>query len=356
MWFQFPFREVRVRDKLACFSKSMSLRLVTKLSSLVPFLLLLVLPLRAQTVSADFTGVCDTSIAPVWPGSGSHIMSGGQIADAGSDRVSTFPTSLHFENTCWRSASLSVAPTCSSEWVRTCERLPSSLLQRSEAEKNGCMPDGVSKTPLPHSNPPAFNRDIYYKNKLEFSLDSGWLPINIPFVFDVFLGDGYIMTDLKYTLVPIIASLRWQMDDVGGPWIFRGNWDLTASGAVTLIPRGPETRYFAWIMGIRRNFVPRRGKIAPYFDGRLGLGDINAKEPAGVLYAQGQDFTFTVNMGSGVRYNFNSRYSISAGLNWMHISNLYLSEPRFSNYGINVYGPMFGIDVLLGKAHRNGSM
>jgi hypothetical protein len=109
-------------------------------------------------------------------------------------------------------------------------------------------------------------------------------------------------------------------------------------------------------MGIRRNFVPRRGKIAPYFDGRLGLGDINAKEPAGVLYAQGQDFTFTVHMGSGVRYNFDPRYSISAGLNWMHISNLYLSEPRFANYGINVWGPMFGVDVRLGKAHRNGSM
>ena len=347
-----------MRDKLACFWKSMSLGRVTKLSSSVPMLLSLVLPLRAQTASAYFAGPYGGNMAAVWPDAGCHVMGGGQIADADSAPVSTFATSLHFANTRSLSASsqLCEPPKCSSEWVQTWERLPSSHLQRSETAKNGCMLDGVSKTPLLHSNPPAFNRDIYYKNKLEFSLDGGWLPINIPFVFDVFLGDGYNMTNLKYTLVPIIASLRWQMDDVGGPWIFRGNWDLTTSGAVTLIPRGPETRYFAWIMGIRRNFVPRRGKIAPYFDGRLGLGDINAKEPAGVLYAQGQDFTFTLNMGSGVRYNFNSRYSISAGLNWMHISNLYLSEPRFSNYGINVYGPMFGIDVRLGKAHRNGSM
>jgi hypothetical protein len=29
-----------------------------------------------------------------------------------------------------------------------------------------------------------------------------------------------------------------------------------------------------------------------------------------------------------------------------------LSEPAFSNYGINVYGPMFGIDVRLGKARH----
>jgi hypothetical protein len=51
---------------------------------------------------------------------------------------------------------------------------------------------------------------------------------------------------------------------------------LRPAEAVTLIPRGPETRYFAWIMGIRRNFVPRRGRFAPYFDGRLGLGNIDA--------------------------------------------------------------------------------
>jgi len=200
-----------------------------------------------------------------------------------------------------------------------------------------------------------FDQSIYYRNKLEFSLDSGWLPINIPFVFDVFLGDAYNMTSLRYTLVPFIGSLRWQINDVGGPWIFRGNWDLECSGAVTFVPRGPETSYYAWIIGVRRNFVPRRGRIAPYFDGRVGLGSIDAKEPAGVLYAQGQDFTFTVNMGSGIRYNFNPRYSISAGLNWMHISNLYLSEPQFANYGINVYGPMFGINVRLGKGRRTES-
>jgi hypothetical protein len=108
-------------------------------------------------------------------------------------------------------------------------------------------------------------------------------------------------------------------------------------------------------MGVRRNFVPHHGRIAPYFDGRVGLGGIDAKGPLGVLYAQGQDFTFTMNMGSGVRYNFNTRYSISAGLNWMHISNLYLSEPKFSNYGINVYGPMFGIDVRVGRLGHHSS-
>jgi hypothetical protein len=202
---------------------------------------------------------------------------------------------------------------------------------------------------------PSFHANAYYKNRFEFALDVGWLPVNIPFVFDVFLGDGYNLTPLRYTLVPVVASLRWQINDVGGPWIFRGNWDMTFSASATAIPRGPETHYFSYDMGIRRNFVPRRGKIAPYFDGRAGLGRIDAKEPLGVQFAQGQDFTFTVNMGSGVRYNFNTRYSFSAGLNWMHISNLYLSEPKFANYGINVYGPQFGFDVRLGKPRYHRS-
>lgn len=208
---------------------------------------------------------------------------------------------------------------------------------------------------LRESRPTDFNTSIYYKNKLEFSLETGWLPINIPFVFDFLLGDAYNQTPLKYTLVPNIASLRWQMGDVRGPGILRGNWDLTFSGSFTVIPRGPETRYAAYDMGIRRNFVHRNWRIVPYFEYRLGLGDIDAKGPKGVVWAQGQDFTFTMMMGSGARYNFNPRYAISAGVSWMHVSNLYLSEPKFSDYGINVYGPMVGVDIRLGKPKRDSA-
>ena len=67
-----------------------------------------------------------------------------------------------------------------------------------------------------------------------------------------------------------------------------------------------------------------------------------------MYYAQGQNFTFNLNMGSGLRYNFNPRYAITAGLNWMHISNGNLSSPRYSNYGINVYGPILLINCSTG--------
>jgi hypothetical protein len=197
-----------------------------------------------------------------------------------------------------------------------------------------------------------FNRGIYYKNKLEISVETGWLPINIPFALDFLTSGAYNKTPLNYTLVPNIASLRWHLNGVGGPGILRGNWEATFSGSLTVIPRGPETRYGAYIMGIRRNFVRPNWRIVPYFDGHLGLGWIDAKGPLGVAHSQGQDFTFTLMLGSGVRYNFNPRYAISGGVGYMHISNLYLSEPEFHNYGINVYGPMVGFHMRLGKPQR----
>lgn len=167
------------------------------------------------------------------------------------------------------------------------------------------------------------------------------------------MGDPYVLYPLKYTLVPIISTLRWQIDDLDGPWFLRGNWELDTSGAVVAIPRGPETRYFSWIMGMRRNFVPRKWRATPYWDWRIGLGNIDAKGPIGVRYAQGQDFTFTLNMGSGVRYNFSPRYAVSAGLNWMHISNANLSQnDGIRNVGINVYGPVIAVDMQL-RRHRH---
>jgi hypothetical protein len=204
---------------------------------------------------------------------------------------------------------------------------------------------------LQNSKSADFNRNIYYKNKLELSLETGWLPINIPFVFDFLVDDQYYRNPLNYTLVPIIASLRWHLGNVGGPWILRGNTDLTFSPSLTVIPRGPETRYAAFNLGVRRNFVRPNWRIVPYVETRGGLGFIDAKGPKGVLYAQGQDFTFTLMLGSGVRYNFNPRYSVSAGVSYMHVSNAYLSQPKFEDFGINVYGPMVGLNIRLGKPH-----
>lgn len=224
---------------------------------------------------------------------------------------------------------------------------PRAPLPTGKAVEAGTADSGEPVIAL--SKPADYNSQVYYKNRLEFALDSGLLNQNIPFPFDCFMGDNYNSTNLNYTLVPITASLRWQLGNVRGPSILRGNFDLTFSAMVTPIPRGPETHFVGYAMGIRRNFVPRNFKLAPYFEFRAGTGGIDASGPKGVVYGQGQDFVFTLMMGSGFRYNVSPRYSFSAGVEWMHISNLYMSEPKYANYGINVYGPMIGLDIRVGK-------
>ena len=214
--------------------------------------------------------------------------------------------------------------------------------------------DEDSKTESPAaislaSRPSDFNTAIYYKNKLEFSQEVGVLPFNIPFAFDAFIGDNYAENPLHYTLVPVFPSLRWHMGKISGPWILRGNTDLTLTLSFTAIPRGAETKYGAFDLGVRRNFVHRNWRTAPYFELRGGAGFIDAQGPHGNVYGQGQDFTFTLMVGFGVRYNFNARYSMAFGNSYMHVSNAYLSEPKYYDNGINVFGPMVGFNMRIGK-------
>lgn len=227
---------------------------------------------------------------------------------------------------------------------------PPSVTTENKREADDSSPAEVAVIRKPR---PDSNRQFFYKNKLEVSFEVGYLPQNIPFPFDFLLGSGFNMTSLKYTLMPMLVSLRWQTDGLGGPWIFRGNWEVSFTACLTAIPRGPETHYLGYAMGIRRNLVPRNWRATPFFEFRAGMGNEDAKEPLGVLYAQGQDFAFTLMMDSGVRYRINPKYAIWAGVQWMHISNLYMSEPRYLNYGINVYGPMIGIDIAL-RTHGHG--
>jgi lipid A 3-O-deacylase PagL len=193
------------------------------------------------------------------------------------------------------------------------------------------------------------NKKIYFKHKLEVSLDIGWLPNNIPFIFDPFMGEKWDRPPLDYTLVPLILSLRWHWGDIAGPSFIRGNTDLAFGLSYTDIPRGPEHLYAAFMFGVRRNFVQPNWRIVPYVEARGGVGYTDAKGPYGVLYAQGQDLTFNFILGGGVRYNLNPRYSISTGIAYMHVSNAYLSQPKVEDFGINVVGPTLGVNIGLGQ-------
>src|SRR6266436_1120948 len=78
---------------------------------------------------------------------------------------------------------------------------------------------------LLESKPADFNKNIYYKNKLEFSLETGRHPINITWPVDFLLGDQYNLTPLKYTLVSTLFFFFQAEDGIRDPSVLRGNWD-----------------------------------------------------------------------------------------------------------------------------------
>ncbi|MGH7986780.1 MAG: acyloxyacyl hydrolase [Candidatus Binataceae bacterium] len=181
-----------------------------------------------------------------------------------------------------------------------------------------------------------------------------WLPFNMPLLFDPLEGQNWRFQagTVPYTLVPLSISLRWQPFGICGSGFWRGTPDFSFGGLYTAITRGPESYYGAAIIGARYNFVQPNWRVVPYFEIRGGAGLTDAKQPEEVAHhqppvGQGQDFTFTFLMSGGVQYNVSPRYSLSAGLAYMHMSNFYLSEPEYKNLGINVYGPMFGMAVAL---------
>jgi hypothetical protein len=205
------------------------------------------------------------------------------------------------------------------------------------------------------------NQQIYYRNKLELGVETGVLPINTPMLVGPIFGyslhrpqDRYAA---YYTLVPTITSLRWQLYSPVGPWLLHGNTEFTFGGTYTAITEGPESYFAGPLMGVRYNFVQPNRKLVPYADLRVGLGWTDAQGPYEVAHhlrddGQGQDFTFTFLMSAGLRYNFSPRYSASLGFMSMHISNMYLSEPKYINHGVNVVGPMVGFNVGLNDVVR----
>jgi hypothetical protein len=248
--------------------------------------------------------------------------------------------------------------------IATCSMACFPSIAPAEDPADAVVPDAPNSNvsglvrPLPKASPnrPDFNQDIFYRNKLEVSLESGYLPNNVPFIFNFMTGDTYTTWPLKYTLMPTIVSVRWHIDNISGPPILRGNDDFSFSLAGTAIPRGAETRYIAFDYGIRHNFVPRRWRLTPYYEMRGGIGNIDAQGPHGVLYAQGQDLTITLMIGAGARYNLSPRFSFAGGSTYMHVSNCYMSEPRYVNYGINVWGPIFGFYARLGSERRSSAV
>lgn len=201
---------------------------------------------------------------------------------------------------------------------------------------------------------PDFNRRVFRKNKIEFSLESGFLPFNTPLILDPILGLAFKRNKIvpNYELVPVAMILRWQLYNPRGPSLLRGNTEFAFGAEYLGIPRGPESMYTGPLIGLRYNFVQPNTRVVPYLELRGGLGYTDAAGPWQVAHGlqdtgQGQKFTFTFSMGSGIRYDFSDRYSVSLAVSFRHISNMYMSEPKYYNHGINVVGGLLDFNIAL---------
>jgi len=102
-----------------------------------------------------------------------------------------------------------------------------------------------------------FNREIYYRNKLELSFDTGYLPFNTPLILGPVLGDRFQREAHlpNYIIVPLMLSLRWHLYDIKGRSFWRGNTELGLSGSYNVIVHGPESYYASLGSGVRYNFI-----------------------------------------------------------------------------------------------------
>jgi hypothetical protein len=172
-----------------------------------------------------------------------------------------------------------------------------------------------------------------------FSLESAYTfnVIRNPW-FATFLGT-YRKSDRNYNFVTEIVSARYAVTNPGGPLFLRGNLEMSGGLVRTLIVKGPESYFGGSILGLRYNFIQPGAKLIPYAELRAGGGWCDSR---GVSQSLQTDFTFTYFIGVGLRYDVNSRCSVTAGVLDQHLSNAWLANP---DYGVDSLGVSVGIQV-----------
>jgi hypothetical protein len=161
--------------------ESMGLRPAMRLSSFALGLILSVHPLQAQTARAHFTGPYNGSVGAVLSDSGAQATGAAQIGDAAAASAPGYAAYRHSDDAC--PANDGCQSSSSSE-----QQISSSISPQSLAGTSTDPPGEAAKASsaliAQHHERPDRNLDIYYRNRTEFSLDVGWHPINVPFIFD----------------------------------------------------------------------------------------------------------------------------------------------------------------------------
>lgn len=181
---------------------------------------------------------------------------------------------------------------------------------------------------------------LYHKGRWEFSLESAYLfkVVNNPLTA---IGGDYTKNKIPYRLATQILSARYQLTEPAGPFLLRGNLEISGNFIYSAIIEGPEPFFVGLAVGLRYNFVQTESKIVPYLEFRGGPGYTDARARHRE-YAQQEDFTFTYMFGAGLRYDVSPQVSVSAGMADQHISNFYVTRP---NYGFDAIGFQLGLNI-----------
>ena len=136
-----------------------------------------------------------------------------------------------------------------------------------------------------------------------------------------------------------VARLGYMLDDARGPGWRRGNDEVMVEAIGGPIYTGPGTFLTGLSLIYRRNFVPSSARFIPYIN--LGAGGVYSDAyHQKSQRALGSAFEFDLQVGVGLRYRLNPRWSVDTEISFRHLSNADFSS---RNYGTNALGGLIGI-------------
>ncbi len=140
---------------------------------------------------------------------------------------------------------------------------------------------------------------------------------------------NYTMTEIQY---------GYMLSDVHGEGFWRGNFELLGELLGNWIFVGEGSYIAGGTLWGRYNFVQPQSRVLPFVQGGLGMvtTDISHK-------IDGQPFNFNLEIGVGMRYLLDDRWTFNMEFRYQHISNANTGK---HNLGVNAFGPIFGVSYL----------
>ena len=153
---------------------------------------------------------------------------------------------------------------------------------------------------------------------------------------------GFIGNPHSYEVAAQFVTARMRWGAIHGDGFFHGYNQLYFLVMAEPFTRGWENHYFGISTGFRYNFVRRGSHLTPFVSGGVGLGGVDStrRQESGSL---GQNFTFNILTAVGVACQLDEHWSVTAAVQYEHLSNAGLSEPERPNSSLNLIGPQLGV-------------